>query len=240
MDMEDSNFNHLSKHPVLNIESVNTDEGIRKLLNRETDLFISTRNINTNEYLETFDKHFVMGDIVICNDGVAVITGMKTGINKITTDELTAALMCGNQSLNVYLPPQNSGTFSFIKRRLLRGKMPVNGIITTSENNILQKVKEDPYAVGLISSNLLKENSDVKVLPVGVLRYDFTAYYYLPDKETLASDYPLFRGIYILANMNQRPLTFNFTKYLLSKSGKSIIAENNLFPSYYTDHPKQL
>ena len=232
LKMESKDFNEHVARIALRVEPASTDDGITMLLNGRTDMFISTRNINTEEFKETINKNLSIGYVIICNDGIAVITGSKSGINKITTDELSAALTCRNQSLNVYLPPQNTGTFNLIERRLTGGKLPVNGITATSEEDIIQKVKADPYSVGLISSDLVSGRSDFKVLPVGVLRFDFRAYYYLPDKENLAADYPLFREVYLLANFKQRPSAFEFSKFLVSTTGKSIMAKNHLFPSY--------
>jgi ABC-type phosphate transport system substrate-binding protein len=240
LKMENNKFNASANHMAMSLESVSTDDGIRMLLNHQTDIFVSTRNINTAEFRKMINQNVSIWNVVICNDGIAVITGSKSGINKITTDELSAALTCGKQSLNVYLPPKNSGTFNLIERRLTGGKLPVNGIITSSEEEIMQKVKADPYAVGLISSNLVNGRTDFKILPVGVLRYDFKAYYYLPDKQTLGWNYPLFRPIYILANFPQRPSAFEFSKFLVSTKAKSIIANDNLFPSYKTVRSQQL
>jgi len=224
------NFNQQRNHLLANIEGVNADEGIQKLLNQQIDMFVSTRNINHNELQEMYQKNFRIGYLKLCNDGIAVVSGNKTDIDKITTDELIAALMNKNQSLKVYLPPVSSGTFSFIKSRLLQGNEPINGIITSSENDILKEIKNDEYAVGLISINLVKENPDLRILPVGILRYNHTAYYYSPFNQNLAQAYPLSRIVYVLANMEQRQLAFDYAKYMLSEKGRTVISGSNLYP----------
>jgi ABC-type phosphate transport system substrate-binding protein len=224
------NFNQQRNHLLANIEGVNADEGIQKLLNQQIDMFVSTRNINHNELQEMYQKNFRIGYLKLCNDGIAVVSGNKTDIDKITTDELIAALMNKNQSLKVYLPPVSSGTFSFIKSRLLQGNEPINGIITSSENDILKEIKNDEYAVGLISINLVKENPDLRILPVGILRYNHKAYYYSPFNQNLAQAYPLSRIVYVLANMEQRQLAFDYAKYMLSEKGRTVISGSNLYP----------
>jgi phosphate transport system substrate-binding protein len=102
----------------------------------------------------------------------------------------------------------------------------------TRDQLILEAIEQDPYAVGFIFQRVINANhGDVRVLPLAVKSgMPFVA----PGAQTFFDgSYPLHNGAYLYLNrVPGQPVSVRekeFVRFVLSREGQQIIADNRLF-----------
>ena len=102
----------------------------------------------------------------------------------------------------------------------------------TRDQQILDAVEKDPYAVGFIFQRVINANhGDVRVLPVAAKS---SGPYVAPSAQTFFDgSYPLHNGAYLYLNrVPGQPLGARekeFVRFILSREGQQIVADNRLF-----------
>jgi phosphate transport system substrate-binding protein len=111
----------------------------------------------------------------------------------------------------------------------------------TRDQQVLDAVEKDPYAIGFIFQRVINANhGDVRVLP---LAEKTGGPFVAPSAQTFFDgSYPLHNGAYIYLNrVPGRPLPVRekeFVRFVLSREGQQIVADNRLFIPLNADQVK--
>lgn len=211
-----------------------TNEGVEKILNGDIEMFISTRTFTNDEQKFINDHKIDLKTFNYCYSGIAVITSRENNISKISSDDLKDLLKGKEKSSNikVYIPSENSGIYDFIKDDYLEGQVPSGAIVVAGDKEIKETVQKQPNSIGLTGFNLVKDTTDLKVIPVGVLNYQTkNIVYYIPHPAYfIHGDYPLTVKIYVFINEKQFGVATGFTSFLTSTEGQKVVLSENLAP----------
>jgi ABC-type phosphate transport system substrate-binding protein len=211
-----------------------TNEGIEKILNGKIEMFVSPRTFTNDEQKFINDHKVDIKTYNYCYSGIAVISSRESNISKISSDDLKDLLKNKGKSSNikVYIPSENSGIYDFIKDDYLDGQTPSGAVVLAGDKEIKEAVKKQPNSIGLTEFNLVKDTSDLKVIPVGVLNYQTkNIVYYIPHPAYfIHGDYPLTYKIYVFINDKHFGVATGFTSFLTSTEGQKVVLSENLAP----------
>lgn len=208
-------------------------EGIAAVLNGETELFISSRNLNDEERSFLEKRQSRMRGFKFCFDAVVPIVREDDSKEKILIQEIKDLLAGQTKGTKVFVPEHNSGVYEYLKENLLEKKEPQNVIIVKNEEEVVSKVKATKKSLGFVGLNSLSGVKGTKILEVGSkVRSDGEVLYYYPYVAYLVSEsYPLLRTTTIFINENGIGLASGFSTFLTSYEGQKVVAKNNLGPA---------
>lgn len=225
----------------IELEKVKAKEGIVKMLNGEETMFISSRALTddeTNFYEKTKSQVKV---IKFCYDALTAVVDSNHKLNRITTTELKQLLLGNSKQYRIYIPDQNSGIFENLKVDLTDKQNPKGAIIVKNEEEVVEKVKKDKNAIGLVGLNIANQ-SKLKILRIGTDERSATGgVYYEPAAGYLANgEYPLIRACFIMLNEIGVYVGSGFTSYITSSEGQKIVLNYGLGPATVPIKYKQI
>lgn len=222
------------RYPESKIEliSVKAREGIAAILNKEADLFISSRNLNDEERSFYEKSKSGMRGFKFCFDAVVPIVRENDLKEKITVDEIKDLLAGKTHNYTVFVPEHNSGVYEYLKGNLLENKEPQNISLVKSEDEVIKMVKSKKKSLGFVGLNTLENIEGVRILEVGIVRAKNDVLYYRPYVAYLVSQtYPLIRTTTIFINEIGIGLASGFSTFLTSYEGQKVVSKFNLGPA---------
>lgn len=224
-----------SRYPQTTIDvfPINASDGIAKLLNDEAEIFISSRNFNYDEQNDINKHHKSIKTYDFCYGGIAVITSRSGKLKEISLDELKNLLKGISKKYKVFMPEKKSGIYEFIKDDYLDKQDPAGASLLPGDAEIKAAVNKYPQSIGLTGFNLIKDTSDLRIIPVGLLNYETKKiiFYEPHPAHFINGNYPLTRDIYIFLNENEFGVATGFTSFLTSTEGQKIVLSENLAPA---------
>jgi len=216
----------------IEIVSVKAREGIAAVLNGETRLFISSRNLNEEEqkYFKQM-KPDVRG-FKFCYDAVVPIVKERSSTDEITLEGIQALFSEPTPKFKLFVPENNSGVYEYLKDRFGDKKDLKNVTLVKSEAEVIERVKSTNKGLGFVGLNSVEGVKGIKILEVGKTRSDGEALYFKPYVAYLVSEtYPLIRTTTILINDPGVGIASGFATFLTSYEGQKIVSKNNLGPA---------
>lgn len=231
------------KYPDAKIEvgKLKAREGIVKVLNGESTLFVSSRGLNKEESDFIQKTKSDIRIIKICYDALTVIVDSNHALTRMTTTELKQILLGESRQYKVFVPDQNSGVFENLKTDLLENKKPVANIVN-GEEDVVKSVLKNKNSIGVVGLNIAKSAKGIKILRIGTDERSVTGgVYYQPVAGYLSNgDYPLIRTCYIFLNEIGILLGSGFSTFIASHDGQKIILDYDLGPATVPIRYKQL
>jgi phosphate transport system substrate-binding protein len=224
----------VARYPGSKIELVSAKarEGIAAVLNKEADIFISSRNLNDEERI-FFDKsESTMRGFKFCYDAVVPIVNEKDLKDQITLDEIKDLLSGKTRNYALFVPEHNSGVYEYLKEKFKELKELKNISIVKSEEEAIQKIKQKNRSISFVGINTLQNVKGIKTLDVGVVRSKDDILYFKPYVAYLIGQtYPLTRTTTIFINEIGIGLASGFSTFLTSYEGQKIVSNYNLGPA---------
>ena len=224
----------VERYPGSKIELVSAKarEGIAAVLNKEADIFISSRNLNDEERI-FFDKsESTMRGFKFCYDAVVPIVNEKDLKDQITLDEIKDLLSGKTRNYALFVPEHNSGVYEYLKEKFKELKELKNISIVKSEEEAIQKIKQKNRSISFVGINTLQNVKGIKTLDVGVVRSKDDILYFKPYVAYLIGQtYPLTRTTTIFINEIGIGLASGFSTFLTSYEGQKIVSNYNLGPA---------
>lgn len=216
----------------IELEKVKAREGIVKVLNGESTMFVSSRELNKEE-VEFIQK--TKADIRImkfCYDAITVVVDSNHSLNKMTTTELKQILLGKSKQYRVFIPDQNSGIFENLKNDLLENQNP-QATIVNSEEEVIKSVLKSKNSIGIVGLNIARSSKGIKVVKIGTDERSATGgEYYEPVAGYLSNgEYPLIRTCYIILNEIGIFLGSGFSTFITSRDGQKIVLDHDLGPA---------
>lgn len=226
-------FVELYKQSKIDLVKVSAREGIAAVLNGETKMFVSSRNLNQEE--ADFVKKINSGLKIFkfCYDGVTLIVNPSLNLENLTVAKLKEFLLGQKRTFKIVIPERNSGIYEYIKVDLLQNREPVNVVVVKNEKEVIEKIKKEKNVIGIVGFNMLKDVKGVKIVKVGTEEKSVLGSpYHEPSAGSLINGaYPLVRTNYILLNEFGLGVASGFTTFLTSYQGQKIVSKHNLGPA---------
>jgi len=155
---------------------------------------------------------------------------LKFGGADITTWEQLGLTDWQGRALSLYGRNSASGTYGFFKEHALnKGDFKTTVKEQPGSSSVVTGIANDLYAMGY--SGIGYKTAGVRALPLGT---EDGMFFEADPANALSGDYPLARFLLIYVNKtpNQKldTLTYEFLRFVLSKSGQEIVAKDGYFP----------
>lgn len=155
---------------------------------------------------------------------------LKFGGEDITTWEQLGLADWQGRAISLYGRNSASGTYGFFKEHALnKGDFKTTVKEQPGSSSVVTGIANDLYAMGY--SGIGYKTAGVRALPLGT---EDGTFFEADPANALSGDYPLAR--FLLIYVNKAPnqpldtLTYEFLRFVLSKSGQEIVAKDGYFP----------
>jgi phosphate transport system substrate-binding protein len=226
-------FSELYKEAKLKLIPVNAREGIVKIVNNESEIFISSRELNTEEKTTGRKNKLDIKTLKFCYDGIAVITSYETFLDKIKFDEIKNLLRGKYEQTVAVMPGRNSGIFEYLQNEVMQSENIANVDIALHEEDVVNIVKQSKNKIGFVGYNTLNDSSGVKILNIGLReQLGIKDVYLEPHPGYFVQGlYPLSRLVLVYVNEINLGLASGFATFLTGNEGQKIVLENKLGPA---------
>jgi phosphate transport system substrate-binding protein len=226
----------------IELNKLKAREGIVKVLNGESTMFISSRELNKEEaeFAQKAKSNLVV--LKFCYDALTVIVDSSHTLSRMTTTNLKQILLGESKQYKVFIPDQNSGVFENLKMDLLENKKPAAAHIVNGEEEVVKSVLKNKNSIGVVGLNIAKNAKGIRIIRIGTDERAATGgVYYEPVAGYLSNgEYPLIRTCYIFLNEIGILLGNGFATYITSHDGQKIILGYDLGPATVPIRYKQM
>jgi len=131
-----------------------------------------------------------------------------------------------------------SGNFRYLKEFTGNAEFPKNVFAVNSNEEVINYVKNNRSALGVIGVNWISDEDDFTVLDflegvnvVGLADKD-TSYYYKPYQGFIKTkEYPLTRDVWMINKGRNAGLNTGFVLFMAGEKGQLIIQKSSLVPA---------
>lgn len=226
-------FSELYKEAKLKVISVSARAGIVKIVNNESEIFISSRGFNEEEKLASQKNKLEIKTLKFCYDGIAVITSFETYLDRIKFDEVKNLLSGKYEQAIAVIPEGNSSIFEYLKTEIMKSASFSNVEFTSNEYEVVDKIKHSRNKIGFVGYNVLNDSTGVKILNVGLREQSGIKDVYLEPHPGyfVQGLYPLSRLILIYVNEINLGVASGFATFLTGNEGQKLVLNNKLGPA---------
>lgn len=218
----------------------------------------SVRNIVTcrpltkeeNDFLAS--KQLVGRSTVIAHDAIAFITNNANldtmvsynTIKNVFTGKISKWEQFGKHNkgeIKVVFDNNKSANARYLKERLSLKELPKNCYAVDKNSEVLEYVKKNKNALGVISVNWISDKDDsltnkflkeVRVLAIGAELDDNPYEFYRPYQAYVATkDYPFIRDVYMISRESFLGLGSGFISFVAGEKGQRIILKSGMVPA---------
>lgn len=264
MKAEITEFERLNPEAKVKMKSVPTANAVADLINGETKLIVLTRNLTDEEKTLLQKNKLELKDYPLAIDGIGFIVNVKNPVKRVSSDDLKnifsgqykkwSDIKSQNaeqdleikkffkgtaDNIKLFIQRKNSSTNKYFQDSVLKDLQYSNtAAVCSTSVQILQSVRENENAIGIISMNWLsKGNQDsidttVNTLRVSKIRENGFQEDYAEFHQGLIYNgkYPYRRTIYILSTETDIKLSTGFITFLIKTDGQKVVLKNSLVP----------
>ena len=217
--------------------------GIEALINNETDIANSSREIKASEISRAKQNGVNPTPIMFSVDALAIITHSKLGVDSLSTEqlmqifsgEITNWKSVGGPDISIVIYGRDSlsGTYSYLKDKFIRA--PYSATMKQMHGNaeIVSAVQNDKAAIGYAGVGFLmdkngKPNGSIWAMPIYIK--GSRAYSPYEASAVKKGDYVLTRPLYQYINAKPGRQIIEFIMSELTLRGQDVIKMHGYFP----------
>jgi phosphate transport system substrate-binding protein len=236
-------FHTINKDAYVSISGGGSGLGIASLMNGQTDIANSSRELNETEKLLFVQKGISIDTFVFAEDAIAFIVSKDLPLDSIYIEDLGKILagtyrnwneLCNkNIKINIYGRQSNSGTFEFVKTKL-NIEFSENAKEMNGNAQIIEAIKADGSGIGYVGAGYvlgsrIENETPVKVLKIGITKNGPT-YSPIQTNDVFKHDYYFRRHLYqyILSSSSNNAAAF--IDFVKSPAGAAIIQASGYYP----------
>lgn len=233
--------------PKATIEASYLAEGeiIEKFYTGKYKAICISRELTKKELADLKKKQIEVRSDKIAVEGVALIVNPANQDSLITVDELKR-ILTGKDTvwpqlktkINVVFDQENSANFYYLKELCKLKKLPVNVFAVNGNEEVINYVKKNKSALGIIGVNWISDADDFDALAfldgitVMSVSVDGKKDYYKPYAGYLYSqDYALSREIWMINYGSKSGLHSGFVNFMVGEKGQIIVSKSALVPA---------
>jgi phosphate transport system substrate-binding protein len=231
-------FSKTNQDVPISITSDDSGGGIASLINRTTDIALSSRDLTAQELLLAHLKGVHIKRSAIARDAIAFIVNPKNKIESIKIDQIEAIYkgqinnwkeLGGNSLLIDRLKREKeSGTYAYFQEHVMHGQdCCASTNLIPSMSQTLEKVSTDPSALAFVGlHDALGAKDKVKILGLKLIDQSEPI---RPSAETITK-YALSRPLLIFSEEYPKDSTKRFIAFCLSEDGQKIVHASGYIP----------
>jgi phosphate transport system substrate-binding protein len=235
-------YSKTNKQSFLSISGGGSGLGIASLLNGQTDIANSSRELNDDE-LEMFrQKKIAIDTFVFAEDAIAFVVNASLPLDSLNTKELSGLLDGTIKTweklaslrlpVTIYGRQSNSGTYDFVKH-ILGIKFSLNAREMNGNAQILEAIKADPSGIGYVGAGYVMHrngsaNEQIKVLKIAHGKEK--AYSPLDSTAVFKHQYFFRRHLYQFIRKGSSGEVENFLAFERSATGAQMIRKAGYYP----------
>ena len=236
-----------SFYPKANITPVYRSEGdiINAFFANKTKTITISRDFTATEKYKLKKNSVEVRGEKIAEDALALIIHPSNNDSLITIDELKA-IVSGKQTtwktsqskINVVFDQKNSANFAYLIDLCKIKQLPINVFAVKSNVEVINYVKNNPSALGVIGLNWISDQDDFDVLDfvnglkvMSVAQNNKSAYFKPYDGFIYTREYPLKREIWMINKAGRQTLNSGFVLFMKGEKGQLIVQKSALVPA---------
>ena len=264
MKAEITEFERLNPEAKVKMKSVPTTNAIVDLINGDTKLIVVSRNVNEEERAALQRNKLELKEYPLAIDGIGFIVNVRNPVERVTSEDLKK-MFSGeykfwtdiksqneeqnskirkifkepNNNIKLYIQRKNSATNKYFQDSVLKSlQYSSSAVICSTSVQILNAVRDNDNAVGIISMNWLSKglqdtiDTTVNTLRVSKIKENGVQEDYAEFHQGLLynAKYPYRRTIYVLTTESDIKLANGFITFLVRTDGQKIVLKNSLVP----------
>ncbi len=178
-------------------------------------------------------------------DAIALIVNPANFDTLMTVKQLKE-ILTGKQAtwnslktgINVVYDQKNSANYNYLKEYCGEENLNKNVFAVNSNEEVINYIKKNPNAIGVIGTNWISDQDDFDVLDflsgikVVALAEKEGGNYFQPYSGFIyTKEYPLVRDIWIINKARKAGLNTGFVLFMVGDSGQTIVQKSSLVPA---------
>lgn len=236
-------FRKENSHITVDLSGGGSSVGIEALINNETDIANSSREIKATEIARAKLNGVNPTQIMFSVDALAIITHSKLGVDSLSTEqlmeifsgEITNWKLVGGPDLPIVIYGRDSlsGTYTYLKDKFIRAPYSAKMKQLHGNAEIVAAVQNDKAGIGYAGVGFLmdengKPNGSIWAMPIYIK--GLRAYSPYEISAVKKGDYVLTRPLYQYINGKPRPQIYDFIMSELTLRGQEVIKTHGYFP----------
>lgn len=234
-------------NPKANIKGIYEPEGIiiNKFLNDTIKAICVSRDLTDEEKTFLNNKKINVKTDKIAVDAIALIVNGSNADSVISIENLKKVLR-GEISewstlktkINVVFDKTNSANYNYMRKLASVEKFPINVFAVESNEQVIDYVKENKSALGIIGLNWIGDSDDPKavnfmkgITVMGVSSKENGEYYKPFSGYIYTKEYPLTREIWVLNKGSRNGLHSGLVLFMKGEKGQIIVQKSALVPA---------
>lgn len=250
---ETSIYTFEGQYPLAHVKPiyVNEAQAIDAFVDGKTSTICVTRDFTAEEKKSLLKKSNVeVTSTKLAIDAVALIVHPENTDTLMTLERLKNILKGqdtlwtnSKRKINVVFDSPNSANFIYLKKLAEIDNMPANVFAVNSNEEVLNFVKENRNALGVIGVNWISDEKDSTTLKfregvniVALSRSEGEEYFkpyqaYIYEGYHMNKSYPLVREVWLLNKAGRTTLNSGFVNFMTGEKGQLIIQKSSLIPA---------
>jgi phosphate transport system substrate-binding protein len=235
-------YSQTNKQSFLSISGGGSGLGIASLLNGQTDIANSSRELNDEEREMFRKKKIAIDTFVFAEDAIAFVVNASLPLDSLNTKQLSGLLdgtidtwdnlTSLRLPVTIYGRQSNSGTYDFVKH-ILGIKFSLNAREMNGNAQILEAIKADPSGIGYVGAGYVMHrngsaNEQIKVLKIAHGKEK--AYSPLDSTAVFKHQYFFRRHLYQFIRKGSSGEVENFLAFERSATGAQMIRKAGYYP----------
>lgn len=221
------------------ITSNDSTGGVTSLMNRNTDIALSSRDLTPAEIAQAHAKGFKLSRYTVARDAIAFIVNSKNPVEGLKLDQIEKVYLgqinnwaeLGGKSIPIdrLTREKQSGTFAYFQEHVMHGKeCSASTKLVPSVGQTIDKVAADPGAIAYVGLHHAVSNQDkVKILGLKLMEKSEVV---KPSAASSVENYPLSRPLLIFSDENPKPSTKKFIDFCMSDAGQKQVSASGYIP----------
>lgn len=231
-----------NQHSFLSISGGGSGLGIASLLNGQTDIANSSRELNNEERNMFRQRKIELDTFVFADDAIAFVVNASLPLDSLNTKQLSALLdgsISGwDQLASVPLPvtiygrQSNSGTYDFVKH-ILGIRFSLSAREMNGNAQILEAIKADPSGIGYVGAGYVMKDDGSAMDQIKVLKISHggnRAYSPLDSVAVFTHKYYFRRHLYQFIRKGASEEVQHFLAFERSDEGAKMIRKAGYYP----------
>ncbi|MCO5259547.1 MAG: substrate-binding domain-containing protein [Crocinitomicaceae bacterium] len=235
----------------VNAHYVTENDAIEAFFSGKTSTICITRDFTDEEKKSLLSKYNIeVRSTQLAIDAVALIVNPENTDTLMTVERLKNIIQgkdslwtSTNKRINVVFDNKNSANFNAIRKLADVDKMPDNVFAVNSNEEVINYVKENRNALGIIGVNWISDEDDPATLDfrdgltiVSVAKNEGEDYFkpyqaYIYEGYHDNKSYPLVREVWMITKAGRTTLDAGFVNFMTGEKGQLIILKSSLLPA---------
>lgn len=244
---ETSIYTFESLYPKADIVPVYGPENkiIESFYKDETKTICITRDFTDQEKADLKKSLIEVVSDKIAEDAVTLIVNPENVDTLLTVDQLKRILKGEDKTwptlkttINVVFDNKNSANFNYMRKLCENAPIPVNVFAVESNEQVIDYVKKNKSALGVIGLNWISDEDDADVLNflngikvVSVAKAPGEYYHKPYQGYVYTKEYPLTREVWMINKAKKTGLNTGFVLFMIGDKGQTIIQKSSLVPA---------